>query len=607
MCGIVGYVGTRSAVPVLLDGLGRLEYRGYDSAGVSVVSEKGIEFLKARGKLSVLSNMLEDNPINGKVGIGHTRWATHGPPSDINAHPHNDCNNLISLVHNGIIENYLQLKEKLQAKGHHFRSETDTEVLIHLIEDYYDGTLKEAVTRALREVEGSYAVGVISAMEPDKIVAARQDSPLVVGLGKTENFIASDIPAFLPFTRNVQHVNDREVVVIDREGSSFYDLDGNPVQREVTRVLWDASMAAKGGYKHFMLKEIFEQPRVIDDVLTGRLMDDGILIEEMNLSDRDFRNVNRIMITACGTAFHAGLLGKYFLEKFTGLPVEAEIASELRYREPIIDENTLKIAVSQSGETADTLAAFKEGICSGAKAIAITNVMGSSITRQTDNLIYTRAGLEIGVAATKTFTAQVVALILLALKMGMAVGKVSDEQYKQIRKKLQELPSQLEEILEKYEEIRCIARKYYKCRDFLFLGRNLSYPVALEGALKLKEISYIHAEGYAAGEMKHGPIALIDEMMPVVSILPQGPVYDKILSNVKEVRARKGITIGVVYDGSENLQEYLDEVITVPPTDFLLSPVLTTIPLQLLAYFIAEKKDRDVDQPRNLAKSVTVE
>ncbi|MCD4782817.1 MAG: glutamine--fructose-6-phosphate transaminase (isomerizing) [Candidatus Eremiobacteraeota bacterium] len=607
MCGIVGYIGGRSAVPILMSGLKRLEYRGYDSAGVSVLKNGDIEQLKAKGKLSILSSILKDKPLRSRIGIGHTRWATHGAPSDENSHPHMDCKKEISLVHNGIIENYLTLRQELEEKGHKFLSETDTEVLVHLIEEYYEGNLEQAVSKALKRLEGSYAIGVICKKEPGKIVAARQDSPLVIGLGKNENFIASDIPAFLPFTRKVKHINDGEIVILKRNSVRIFDLDLNPVEREVTTVHWDASMAEKGGYKHFMLKEIFEQPRVVTDMLSGRLKEYSVEIEEMKLTDDDLRKINKVIIIACGTAFHASMVGKYFIEDFARIPVEIDVASEFRYRNPVVDENSLVVAVSQSGETADTLVSFKNAIAMGAKSIAVTNMVGSSITRETENMIFTRAGLEIGVAATKTFIAQLVAIFLLSLKLGVARGTIDKEKFREYHEALLRIPDQLSDVLKKAEQIRNIARKYYKCDDFLFLGRSLSYPIALEGALKLKEISYIHAEGYAAGEMKHGPIALIDNLVPTVVVLPRDSVYEKTLSNVKEVRARSGITIGITNKTDDPLDEYLDETIFVPDTSHQLSPILTTIPLQLLAYYIADKRNRDVDQPRNLAKSVTVE
>ncbi len=607
MCGIVGYIGKKSAAPILLNGLKRLEYRGYDSAGISVIVDSRIEQVKAKGKLSVLSEILENKPVMSNMGIAHTRWATHGAPSNQNSHPHSDCRNEFSLVHNGIIENYLELKKELEEKGHRFKSETDTEVLVHLIEELYNGDLVQAVIDTLKRVEGSYGIGVISSKEPDKIIAARQDSPLVIGRSDNGNFIGSDIPAFLHFTRYVQHIKDREIVIITGDDVKIMDFDRNQVQRPITKVLWNAGMAQKSGFKHFMLKEIFEQPKVINDVLKGRLSGNGVEIEEFHISDQEINKLNKIVITACGTAYYAGMIGKYFIEEFTRIPVEIDVASELRYRNPVIDENTLMIAISQSGETADTLASFRAAIDSGAHALAITNVVGSSITRETNNIIYTRAGLEIGVAATKTFVAQILALLLFTLKVGLVRKAITTEQFNEIKKEMEQLPDMLDRVLENYEAIRNIARKYYKCEDFLFLGRNISFPIALEGALKLKEISYIHAEGYAAGEMKHGPIALIDGNTPVISVLPQGPVYEKILSNVQEAKARNAVTIGIINDTDESIGEYLDDIIAIPHTNHYLSPILSVIPLQLLAYFIADKKGRDVDQPRNLAKSVTVE
>lgn len=608
MCGIVGYIGGRSAVPIMMSGLKRLEYRGYDSAGVAALVNGHIEQLKAKGKLSVLSDLLKDKPIRSNIGIGHTRWATHGVPSDRNAHPHLDSHEVISLVHNGIIENYLAIKQELEEEGWTFLSETDTEVLVNLIAKYYEGKdLEKAVLKALKRIEGSFGLCIISKKEPGKIVAARQDSPLVIGLGKGENFVASDIPAFLPFTRRVKHLNDKEMAVLTDSDVKFYDLNGNLLEREEMEVHWDASMAEKSGYKHFMLKEIFEQPEVVANTLKGRLTDKGVEIEEMKLNDADFRQIDKIFIIACGTAYHAGLVGKCFLEENTRLPVEIDVASEFRYRNPVLDEKTLIIAITQSGETADTLVSFRNAIERGAKAVVITNMIGSSITRETENLLFTRAGLEIGVAATKTFISQLTALYLLTIKIGMALGRISYEEYQKLKKNLLEIPDKIRKVLGQIENIRYIARKYYKSKDVLFLGRGVSYPVALEGALKLKEISYIHAEGYAAGEMKHGPIALIDNMVPVVNILPRGPVFDKILSNVKEVKARNAVTIGITTETEEPLKEYLDETIFVPETDYYFSPLLTTIPLQILAYYIADRRNLDVDQPRNLAKSVTVE
>jgi len=510
-------------------------------------------------------------------------------------------------VHNGIIENYLPLRRMLEEKGHHFSSETDTESLVHLISHYYQGDILQAVTRALKDVEGYYAIGVICGNEPGRIIAARKDNPLVVGLGRDENFIASDIPAFLPFTRSVLHVKDGEVVELTGRGVRIFDLDGNEIHRKPHRVDWDDSMAEKSGFKHFMLKEIFEQPRVISDTLSGRLREDSIHIDELKFTDEELRSIGRILITACGTALHAGMVGRYFIEEFGRVPVDTEVASELRYRKTLVDDKTLVMAISQSGETTDTISAFRELKKTGARSMAVTNVVGSSITRETDHLIFTRAGLEIGVAATKTFTAQLVVLCLFGLKLGMARGHLSPEEFQRMRENLLTLPDKVSKILGSYEEIRNIARRYHRAENVLYLGRNVSFPVALEGALKLKEISYMHAEGLASGEMKHGPIALIDGSVPVISILPNGPLFDKSLANLKEVKARSGMTIGVINEGSHETEEYLDEVITVPETDFYLSPVLTNIPLQLLAYFMADRRKKDVDQPRNLAKSVTVE
>ncbi|MCE1247258.1 MAG: glutamine--fructose-6-phosphate transaminase (isomerizing) [Firmicutes bacterium] len=607
MCGIIGYIGGKSAVPILMSGLSRLEYRGYDSAGLATIVDGKVHNIKAKGKLSNLRALLEESPVQCTTGVGHTRWATHGAPSDLNAHPHCDCKGEISLIHNGIIENYLSIKKELETEGHTFISETDTEVLVHLIEHNYKGDIAEAVRKSLLRVEGSYAIGVVTSKEPGKIVAARLDSPLVIGLGRGENFIGSDIPAFLPYTRRVQHIQDREMVVLTDSSVEIFDLSGKKITRKVTEVHWDSAMAEKAGYRHFMLKEIYEQPRTIAETLKGRFDGDDITIEEMKLTNTDLADVNRIVITACGTAYHAGIVGKYFLEEYARIPVEMDVASEYRYRNPVLDDKTLVIAITQSGETADTLVSFRNAIAQGAKSIAITNVVGSSITRETPNLILTRAGLEIGVAATKTFTAQVTAMILLGLKIGRARGTISVEDFRMFREELHKVPALIEKILQDIEPVRTVARKYYKSRDFLFLGRSVGYPVALEGALKLKEISYIHAEGYAAGEMKHGPIALIDDMVPVVNILNHGPVFEKMLSNVKEVKARHAITIGIVNEGDESFDEYLDEIIKVPYIHPNLSPLLTTIPLQLLSYFIADKRDKDVDQPRNLAKSVTVE
>ncbi|MCL5035986.1 MAG: glutamine--fructose-6-phosphate transaminase (isomerizing) [Chloroflexi bacterium] len=608
MCGIVGYIGDKQAVPVLMDGLRRLEYRGYDSAGIAVLDNGSLHESKSVGKLSILENMLKDHPLSGKVGIGHTRWATHGRPSDDNAHPHSDCKHEIAVVHNGIIENYMKLKKMLVAEGHVFVSETDTEVLAHLIEKYYEDNLLSAVRHALQNVEGSFAIGVISIREPGCIVAARRYSPLVLGLGEGENILASDIPAFLPYTKEAMLINDDELVLITKDKAEISTLSGEPVERESFQVLWDAKMAEKGGYKHFMLKEIFEQPQVVADTLTGRLTDDNrISLAETGFQDELWKKINKVFIVACGTAYHAGMVGKYLIEEIARLPVEVDLASEFRYRNPIVDENSLVIAISQSGETADTLAAAKEAKSKGAKLLSICNVMGSSLTRESDGVLYTRAGIEVGVAATKTFIAQLIALYLISYYAGHLRGNVPEADLNAFCSEIRRIPRYIDQILVSHDEIKNLAKLFQKKTDFLYLGRNIQYPIALEGALKLKEISYIHAEGYAAGEMKHGPIALIDENVPVLAIAPRGPNYDKIISNIKEVKARDAESIGVVSDGDNEAQHHFDHIFTVPGTSYLLSPILMTVPLQLLAYYIADKKGTDVDQPRNLAKSVTVE
>jgi glutamine---fructose-6-phosphate transaminase (isomerizing) len=552
--------------------------------------------------------MLKSKPLRGNLGIGHTRWATHGRPSDFNAHPHSDCKHSIAVVHNGIIENYLTLKEKLQSQGHKFISETDTEIIAHLIEHYYQDNLEEAVRRALLEIKGSYAIGVLCKFEPDKIVLARKDNPLIIGLGKGENFAASDIPAFLPYTRQALLLHDQEIAILTKDKVTLRNLEGDEVKRSSFEVMWDAKMAEKGGYKHFMLKEIFEQPRVVFETLLERLDINGNLnLKELNLTSAYMQKIKKIFIIACGTAYHAGMVGKYLIEELARIPVEVDLASEFRYRNPIIEKDTLVLAISQSGETADTLAAAKEAKAKGAKLISICNVVGSSLTRESEGTLYTRAGIEIGVAATKTFVAQLVALYLLAYYLAANRNLVKPEQLQEFATEIYQVPQYIEMILNSHSEIVNIARRYYKCSNFLFLGRNLHYPIALEGALKLKEISYIHAEGYAAGEMKHGPISLIEENVPVVAVAMQGWVYDKILSNIREVKARDAITIGIVSSGDEEVHKYFDHLYYAPATSYLLSPLIAAIPMQLLAYYISDKKGCDVDQPRNLAKSVTVE
>lgn len=610
MCGIVGYIGTRSAMPILIDGITRLEYRGYDSAGVAVITDGKIDFRRSKGKIAQLEQVINENPLNGNIGLAHTRWATHGRPSEENAHPHTDCHNQLVVVHNGIIENYFSLKKELQDQGHHFKSETDTEVLAHLIEHHLDQGLEEAVRITLNKVQGSYAIGVISSREPDKIITARLASPLIIALGKEaakEFFIASDVPAILSHTREVIFLDDKEMAVLTKEGVRITTLEGKEVDKPVTCISWDPIMAEKGGFKHFMLKEIYEQPRAIEDTMRGRLLDKEVVLDEINLSLEDLLNFNKICIIACGTAYYAGLIGKFMLEKFLRVSTEADIGSEFRYRNPIIDEKTLLIIVSQSGETADTLAGLREGKSKGAKVISICNVMGSSITRESDGIIYTRSGPEIGVASTKAFTCQLTSLYLLTIYLGTRRGTISQETALELMSDLWHIPCQVESILENSEEIKRLAHQFSHHKDFLYLGRGFNYPIALEGALKLKEISYIHAEGYAAGEMKHGPIALINEDMPIIAIATQDKVYEKVISNIIEAKARDGIIIGLATEGDEEIVSKVDHIIYIPKTTEVLSPILNVIPLQLLAYYIAEHLGCDVDQPRNLAKSVTVE
>jgi len=608
MCGIVGYIGERDAVPILLDGLRRLEYRGYDSAGISTIDKGKLSLRRSVGKLINLEENLTKNPMDGKVGIGHTRWATHGKPSEQNAHPHRV--NGIVVVHNGIIENYLELKKELAQNGNKFTSDTDTEVIAHLIDKYYEGDIEEAVRNALNRIIGAYAIGVICESEPDKLVAARKHSPLAIGLGKGEFFIASDIPAILGHTREVFFLEDGEMVVLTREGVKITDLAGKLKSKEVKKVLWDLVMAEKSGYKHFMLKEIYEQPRAIWDTFRGRISEDTgniILLENMEIDEESIKGLKKIFIVACGTSWHAALVGKYTIEELSGIPVEIDIGSEFRYRDPLINEKALLIAISQSGETADTIAAVEEAKKKGAKIISICNVMDSTITRESDEVIYTHAGPEIGVASTKAFTTQIVALYQLAILLGKLKKTLSDEKAKELIKDLIRIPEQVETILDQDEYIEEISRIYSDRNDFLYLGRGINYPIALEGALKLKEISYIHAEGYPAGEMKHGPIALIDESMPVVVIAPKDRTYEKIVSNIEEVKARDGIVVALTTEGNQALEDKANHTFFIPATSYYLEPILYVIPLQLLAYHIAVRRGCDVDQPRNLAKSVTVE
>jgi glutamine---fructose-6-phosphate transaminase (isomerizing) len=621
MCGIVGYVGGQEAVPVIIEGLRRLEYRGYDSAGIAVVDETGeLNLRRASGKLRNLEEVLKETPIAGDYGVGHTRWATHGRPTEENAHPHRDCTGRIVVVHNGIIENYLTLKRELQAKGHRFVTETDTEVIAHLIESEIqgagDGGFSEAVRRALGHVRGIYALAALSADEPHTIVAARLGPPIVIGLADGEYFVASDIPAILPHTRDMIFLDDGDVAVIDRSGVRILDQNGVESPPKVQHVTWDPVLAEKGGYRHFMLKEVFEQPRAVRDTAQGRIsVDTGhVFLEEVASAIGNVRDVTDIKIAACGTAWHAALVAKHLIEELSRIPVEVDYASEFRYRNPILGPSTLMIVISQSGETADTLAALREAKRHGCRTIAICNVPGAMMTREAGGTLYTHAGPEIGVASTKAFTSQLVAAYLLALFLGEERGTLSETELRLHAQMLSELPVRLESLLESGVAYDELAKEFFRATDFLYLGRGINFPIALEGALKLKEISYIHAEGYAAGEMKHGPNALIDENLPVVIIntldsdSPSSHLrYEKTLSNIQEVKARDGRVIAIVTAGDRETREMADHVIEIPPTSELLSPVLAVVPLQLLAYHIAVRRGCDVDQPRNLAKSVTVE
>ena len=609
MCGIIGYIGKEPAVPILIDGLRKLEYRGYDSAGVAVLQNGRFEVRRAVGKLQNLEALLKTETLTGKVGVGHVRWATHGRPSEENAHPHRAGN--IVVVHNGIIENYTSLKKELASQGRVFQSETDTEVIAHLIDSIArkGPALEEAVREAARHLEGAYAIAVIDERNPDVVVGARKGSPLVVGLGQGEYFLASDIPAILHRTRDVLFLNDEEMAILSPEGVRITDLSGRELAREITRVMWNPVMAEKGGYRHFMLKEIYEQPRAIMDTIRGRISQDtgAIHLEEIGPARDRLRGMKKIFIVACGTSWHAGLVGKYMIEELAAVPTEVDIASEFRYRCPLVCKDDLFIAITQSGETADTLAAMREAKRRGATVIAVCNVVGSTAAREADGVIYTHAGPEIGVASTKAFTAQLAALYLFGLLLGSLRGTLTAEDVKKQLADLVHIPALVERCLEANESIEQIAKLYFKATDFLYLGRGPNFPVALEGALKLKEISYIHAEGYPAGEMKHGPIALIDEKMPVVVLAGKNSVYDKILGNIEEVKARGGIVIAIATEGDTEITKRVNHSISIPSTNSLLMPILMSIPLQLLAYHIAVLLGADVDQPRNLAKSVTVE
>ncbi len=608
MCGIVGYAGPRLASEVLLGGLARLEYRGYDSAGLAVIGDDGIEFVRRVGKLHHLAEAVEAEPLASTVGIGHTRWATHGRPTEENAHPHADCTGAVAVVHNGIIENYLELREELAAAGHLLRSETDTEVVAHLVESYYDGDLSSAVARAVKRLRGSYALAIVHAGEPGTIVAARQDSPLIIGAGEGETIIASDIPVVLDYTREVLVLEDGDVATVTAAGATVRDATGAVREPERMHVEWDLDAAEKGGYETFMLKEIHEQPVAIRNTLRGRMGADGtIQLSELTLTEDEITAIERVFIIACGTSHHAAIIAKTLIEQWARIPVEVDVSSEFRYRDPIVDARTLVVAITQSGETADTLAGVREARTNGAKAFSITNVVGSRVTRESDGVIYTHAGPEIGVAATKTFTAQIAALIVLALKLAQVKGTLGQSRIESIWEEVARLPEIVEAILGSNDEIEACAREYTDVSSSLFLGRGIGVPVAMEGALKLKEISYIHAEAYPAGEMKHGPIALITEHVPVVVVAVQGHTYEKVVSNMQEVRARGARVIAVATYGDDEIMKHAEHVLYVPRTSEALSAIPATIPLQLLAYHIAALRGCNVDQPRNLAKSVTVE
>ena len=612
MCGIVGYIGNRRVVPILLEGLRRLEYRGYDSAGLVYIHEGRLHRFRASGKLVNLESVVDESiGVASHVGLGHTRWATHGAPTEINAHPHTDCTGELVVVHNGIIENYGALKEELTAAGHTFSSETDTEVLAHLIESYLEDDLVLAVRQALARVDGSFALGVLWSGQPDVLVAARNQSPLVLGIGEGACYIASDIPALLPYTREVVFLDDRELAVLTTSGHTILDLaDGREIEKEIKTIDWNPSMAEKGGYKHFMLKEIFEQPQALLNTISGRIIaDKGVVdLPEIGLDAESLNRIERMALVACGTSWHAALVAKYWIEQWVGIPVEVDIASEFRYRKLLLSDRVLTVSISQSGETADTLAGIRLAAKLGSRVLTICNVVGSTMTREADGVIYTHAGPEIGVASTKAFTSQLAALFLMTLYLGQVRQTLSPEQIREMGEGLLDVVGVIERELPRLQEtIKILIEDYYDARDFLFVGRGMNFPIALEGALKLKEISYIHAEGYAAGELKHGPIALIDRDMPVVALAPQDAVYQKTISNVEEIKARQGRLLLIGTEGDEHLATLTSDVLYLPRVHEQLNPLLYTIPAQLLAYEIANRRGCDVDQPRNLAKSVTVE
>ncbi len=610
MCGIIGYVGTRDVVPVIMDGLKKLEYRGYDSAGIAVINGEGVRIVRAEGKLTNLETKLETDKLSGHFGMGHTRWATHGKPNENNAHPHRDCSGNIVVIHNGIIENFLTLKQQLQKEGHEFKTETDTEVVAHMIESKMSAgqSFRQAVPATLKELDGHYALVIVSSQEPGTIIAAREGPPLVVGVGEGENIVASDVTPLLAYTRDILYLEDGEYAIVDENKVEIFDSADAVVHREPKRILWDAVMAEKEGYKHYMLKEIHEQPRAVRETFNGRMFEESgeIFFNDLQFTPEEWQKFTRIHIVACGTSWHSGLVGKFLLESASGISVDVDYGSEYRYRDPIVDDTTLVIGVTQSGETADTIAGMQEAKKKGARIITICNVIGSAATRMSDGIIYTNAGPEIGVASTKAFTTQLTAFYLLSLYVRQLRGENKDD-LRFAMHELTTIPHKIETILKKEKQIEELAHRYAKAQDFLFLGRGVHYPIALEGALKLKEVSYIHAEGYPAGEMKHGPIALIDENLPVVGVVTHNRVYDKVVSNLQEVKARDGKLIVICDEGDEQMRDFADEVIEIPWAVEALQPILSVIPMQLLAYYIALRRGCDVDQPRNLAKSVTVE
>lgn len=608
MCGIVGYIGNDQAVPVLLQGLEKLEYRGYDSAGVAVFSEDGLKVVKSKGRLRVLSDLLDGGKaLTGTLGIGHTRWATHGAPSDVNSHPQVSEGGRFAVVHNGIIENYLYLKQHLMRRGVQFVSETDTEVVAQMLEYYDKGDILETIEKVISKVEGSYALGIISADHPDCIYAVRKDSPLIIGIGQGENFIASDIPAILSKTREICRLKDNEIAALTRDGVKFYNADGEPVEKEIEHIEWDIEAAEKGGFEHFMMKEIFEQPKAVRDTITPRIRNGHIVLDDITLTAEELRRFTKINIVACGTAYHVGVVAKYAFEELLRIPVEVDVASEFRYRDPILNENTLMIIISQSGETADTLAALREAKRAGCRVLSVVNVVGSTIATESDDVLYTWAGPEISVASTKAYSTQLAVIYLLALYIGEQLGKFTPEQLSAYIAALEKLPEQIDEMLKHKENIQFFASKYFNASDMYFIGRNVDYAASLEASLKLKEISYIHSEAYAAGELKHGPISLIEDGTLVIALATDARLFDKMMSNIKEVKARGAVVLGVATEDKKEIAGQTDMVFYIPKTASFMLPSLSVIPMQLFAYYVASMKGCDIDKPRNLAKSVTVE